>query len=369
MANVSKEHLYSLIVCGGSGTRLWPRSRKNTPKQFLPNFYGESTLFNQTIERVKLLTDSAKILVITPSEYVDEVLSQSKEILPQNIIAEPSAKGTAIAIGVGAAYIRKIDPEAIIMNFWSDAAIKENDLFAESMNLAAQAAGEGEYLVVLGLKPLFPHTGLGYIEAGEIFKAGSKVCKVTSFKEKPDLPAAQEFVAKGNFYWNTGIYTFSAKSVFTAFSKFSPQIFSFLEKISASIGTSLEKETLANTYEKIIENTPIDLAIAEKADNLLMVPGNFIWSDIGDWKGTYDLKEKDENGNVVELFGKGGQHLGVDTKNCLIEVEDKLVATVGVSDLVVIETKDAILVCAKDKSQGVKKIVSLLKEKDQKEFL
>jgi len=369
MANISKEHLYALIVCGGSGSRLWPRSRKNTPKQFLPNFYGETTLFNQTVERVKLLTNSSKIFVIAPSEYVDEVLSQSKEILPKNIIGEPSAKGTAMAIGVGAAYIKKVDPEAIIMNFWSDAAIKENDLFVERMNLAASAASEGDYLVVLGLKPTFPHTGMGHIEAGEKIKIDSDVCKVTSFKEKPDLATAMEFMAKGNYYWNTGIYTFSVKSIFKAFSKLSPQIFSLLEEISASIGTPSEKETLANTYGKVVENISIDVAIAEKADNMLLVPGNFTWSDIGDWKGTYDLKEKDTDGNVIELFGKNGRHLGVDTKNCLIEAEDKLVATVGISDLVIIETKDAILVCAKDKSQDVKKIVSLLKEKEQKELL
>ena len=369
MAESYKDHLYALIICGGAGTRLWPRSLQKTPKQFLEKFYGEKTLFVQTVERAKLLTTNDKIFVITLTDYADEILQQSSDILAKNIIPEPFGRNTAMAVGVGAAYIKKVDPQAVIMNFWSDAAIEQNDIFAEKLYLAAEAAYSGDYLTVVGLKPTFPHTGLGYIETGELFtKFGGEVFKVNSFREKPDLATAQEFMAKGNCFWNTGIYVWSVKAIFEAFLKYSPGVYALLEKIFNGIGTAQEREIVRKAYEEV-ENISIDVAVSEKADNLLLVPATFTWSDIGDWKVAYDLKEKDAQGNVVESFGEKGWHLGVETKNCLIEVQDKLVATAGVSDLVIIETNKVVLVCSKEKSQEVKAIVNSLKEKGKIEYL
>lgn len=369
MENSLKDHLYALIVCGGSGTRLWPRSRQKTPKQFLTKFWAEKTLFVQTVERASLLTSNEKIFVITLDDYIDEVLQQGKIILPKNVIVEPFGRNTAMAVGVGAAFIRKADPEAIIMNFWADAVVKENEIFTESLNFAAKVASQGNFLVIIGLKPSFPHTGLGYLEAGE--KLGGElgeVFKVNSFKEKPDLTTAQEFLKRGNFFWNTGLFAWSAKAIFEAFSKYSPPIFTLLEGIFQSVGTAEERQVMKKAYETV-GNVAIDVAVCEKAENLVLVPASFTWSDIGNWKVTYDLKEKDENNNVVEIFGSQGQHFGVETRNCLVEAEDRLIATVGVSDLVIIETKDAVLVCSKEKAQEVKKIVNLLKEKGKNEYL
>ncbi len=368
MADALKDHLYVLIVCGGGGTRLWPRSRQKTPKQFLEKFYGEKTLFTQTVERAGLLTSSEKIFVNTNNDYVDEVLQQGKTILPKNVITEPQAKNTAMAIGVGAAYIKKVDPEAVIINLWSDALIKENDIFTERLNLAAAVAAKGDSLVIVGLKPTFPHTGLGYLEVGEKVGAEGEVFKVSSFKEKPDLATAQDFLTKGNYYWNSGLLVWSAKAIFEAFSKYSPAIFALVNQVYEAIGTEHEREVLQKVYEEA-ENISIDYAVSEKADNLLLVPAEFTWSDIGDWKVNYELKEKDAEGNVIEVFGKEGWHLGVETKNCLIEAENRLIATVGVTDLVIVETEDAILVCHRDKAQEVKKIVNALKEKEKKEYL
>lgn len=364
-----KEHLYALIICGGAGTRLWPRSRQKTPKQFLPKFFGEKTLFTQTVERVSLLVPNEKIYVVTLGDYVDEIIQQGQFILPKNIIVEPVGKNTAMAVGFGAAYIKKADPEAVIMNFWSDAIIKENDLFVEKLILASEMAALKNYLVVIGLKPTFPHTGLGYIEVGEKFGDKRKeIYKVLSFKEKPNLETAKSFLAKGNYYWNTGILVWSAKAIFAAFSKYSPTIYSLLERISGSLGTASEREVIENAYCQA-ENVPIDVAVSEKADNLLLLPADFTWSDIGDWKVSYDLKDKDENGNVIETFGDQGWHLGEDTKNCLIETQNRLVATIGVSNLVVIETDDAVLICDKEKAQDVKKIVSFLREQKKDRYL
>jgi len=369
MAGEVKPHLYALIVCGGAGTRLWPRSRKNTPKQFLPKFYGEKTLFSQTLDRAKLLTEVSRILcVVTSDDYARQIRQLHPEIQEKNIIVEPVARNTAMAVGVGASFIKKLDPIAVVMNFWSDAVIKDNELFCQSLNLAAKTAFEGEFLVTVGLKPTFPHTGLGYIETGESFSPDNSVLKVTSFKEKPDLKTAEEFIAKGNYFWNTGIYVWSVGSIFNAFAKYSPQIYQSLEKIYNSVDTPLEKETLSKAYEEA-ESLPIDVAVSEKADNLLLVPASFGWSDIGDWKVTYELKDKDENSNVVESFGEGGSHLGFETKNCLIETQSRLVTTVGVSDLVIIETDDTILICSREKAQDVKNIVNALKEEKKDQYL
>lgn len=369
MTELLKDHLYSLVICGGAGTRLWPRSSQKTPKQFLEKFHGDKSLFYQTIERTKLLSDSNKIFVITLPDYTDEVLQQGPDILAKNIITEPVGRNTAMAVGVGAEYIAKIDPQAVIMNFWSDALIKGNDLFVNSLNLAAKVAFENNYLVDIGLKPTFPHTGLGYLEAGErVSSTNAEVYKVNTFKEKPDLATAQGYLNKGNYYWNTGIYVWSAKAIFEAFSKYSPAIYTLLREVAESIGTSAEKEVLQKVYGQV-EEVSIDVAVSEKTNNLALVPATFSWSDVGDWRVTYDLKEKDAEGNVIECFGQTGWHMGSGTKNTLVQTENRLVATVGVSDLIIIETEKAILVCAKDKAQDVKKIVNDLKEKNKKEYL
>ncbi|MBU2577764.1 mannose-1-phosphate guanylyltransferase [Patescibacteria group bacterium] len=362
-----KDHLYVLILCGGGGTRLWPRSCKKTPKQFLTDFLGKETLFSQTVERARWLTSDDKIFVITNSDYVDEVLSQGKVISPRNIIAEPEAKNTAMAMGAGAAYIRAVDPQAVILNFASDAAIGDKEIFIEQMLLAAKTASSGDCLVTVGIKPDFPHTGLGYIEAGER-RGEEAIFKVASFKEKPDLETANEFVQSGNYYWNANLYVWSATSVWSAYQKYAPDIFKYLEQVAEAIDSENEKEVLDRCYKQV-ESVAVDYAISEKADNLLLVPATFAWSDVGDWKVTYDLSSKDGDNNVIQVLGENGQHLGFETQNCLIETKNRLVATVGISDLIIIETDDATLVCHKDKAQDVKKIVTELKEKGKEEYL
>lgn len=369
MSESFKDHLYVLIMCGGGGTRLWPRSRKKSPKQFLENFFGPETLFTQTVKRAGKLTSSEKIFIITNKDYIDEVLAQGKIISPRNIIAEPVAKNTAMAIGVGAAYIRKVDPQAIIMTFPSDPLVEDEDKFVSEMLTAAEAAGNGDCLVTVGIVPTFPHTGLGYVEAKDaVIGQKSGVLKVSSFKEKPDLKTAESFIKNGGYYWNAGIYTWSVSSIWKAFEKFAPACFELIEEVYRGIGVEGESEVINRVYGKA-ENISIDYAVSEKADNLLLVPGTFTWSDVGDWQSVYDLKEKDQNRNVVESFGKEGWHIGADTKNSLILAENKLVVTIGVSNLIIVQTKDSVLVCNRNNSQDVKKIVNNLKDLSKEEFL
>ena len=362
-----KDHLFVLIVCGGSGTRLWPRSRKKTPKQFI-NLFGEKSLFTQTMERARSLVPDERIFVSTNADYVDEVLAQGNLSL-KNIIAEPQPRNTAIAVAASATVIAKIDPQAVIVNLWSDHLISPLEKFTAEVNLAAEVAFAGDYLVDVGLKPSFPHTGLGYLHAVEPlpdFKEDD-VLKVKEFKEKPDLKTAEMFCQSGEYYWNIGLYTWRADSFLKACAKYAPKISQEAMKIQAAWGTKDEKKVFDEVWTQA-EEISIDNAISEKADNLVLIPASFSWSDVGGWKTVYEAGQKDENGNMIVKLGKG-EFYNVEATQNLIQFSDRLVALVGVKDLVVIDTPDALLVCQREKAQRVKKIVEILKKKKKEEYL
>jgi len=363
-----KDHLFVLILCGGGGTRLWPRSRKKTPKQFI-NLLGEKTLFEQTIERARSLVPDERIFVVTNIDYVDEIIAQGKLSL-KNIFAEPQGRNTALAMVAGAAIIDKVDPQSLIINMWSDHLISPLEEFTANALLAAQVAFGRDLLVTVGLRPTFPHTGLGYIHAGEKlteFK-NDEAFKVIEFKEKPDLETAKEFVKSGDYYWNTGMFTWSSQTFIKSCERNAPKLAGAFKKIHFAWGQNDEKKVIDEVYA-VAEDISIDFALAEKADNLALVPASFSWSDIGSWQVIYDVGKKDENGNMIIQLGGKGEIYNVDSKQNLVQFSDRLIALVGVENLVVIDTPDALLVCQKDKSQDVKKIVEMLKEKGKKEYL
>jgi mannose-1-phosphate guanylyltransferase len=363
-----KEHLFVLIVCGGSGTRLWPRSRKKTPKQFI-NLFGEKTIFSQTMDRARNLAPDERIFVITIADYVDEVLAQGGLSL-KNIIAEPQAKNTALAIAAGAAVIAKIDPQAVVVNLWSDNLISPLEKFIHEMNRAAQVAFLGDWLVTVGLKPTFPHTGLGYIHIGEPlteFNQGG-VFKVKEFKEKPDLKQAEIFLQNGEYYWNIGMYTWRADSLLKACKKHAPKIFEGVKKIQEAWGQESEKKTMDEVYAQA-ENISVDYALSEKADNLVLVPASFTWSDVGDWQIVYEAGKKDQNGNMIVNLGQKNEIYIFNSQNNVVQFSDRLVGLVDVEGMVIIDMPDALLICRKEKAQDVKKIVETLKEKGKKEYL
>ncbi len=362
-----KEHLFVLIVCGGSGTRLWPRSRKKTPKQFI-DLFGEKSLFAQTMERARSLVPDERIFISTNADYVDEVLAQGNLSL-KNIIAEPQPKNTAIAIAASAAVIAKIDPQAVIVNLWSDHLISPLAKFTAELNLAAEVAFGGDYLVDIGLKPTFPSVGFGYLHAVEPlseFKE-KQVLKVKEFKEKPDLKTAEMFCQSGEYYWNIGLYTWRADSFLKACAKYAPKIYQGAMRIKSAWGQKDEKKVFDEIWSQT-EEVSIDYAVSEKANNLVLISASFNWSDVGDWGTVYEAGQKDEKGNMIVKLGKGEIYHIESSKN-LVQFSDRLVALVGVKDLVIIDTPDALLVCQKDKAQEVKKIVNLLKGKEKKEYL
>lgn len=375
MAEIQEEylkHTYIVILCGGGGTRLWPRSRKETPKQFI-NFFSDKTLYQETIKRAEQLVPYERIFIITNKDYVDDIKRESPEVLEKNIIAEPMKKNTALAMGAAAAYVYKKDAEAVIANFASDQTVVGLKKAAKVSLASAKTAYKNDILVSVGIEPTFPHTGLGYIQSGERIKKvdGLPIYKVLNFKEKPDLKTAKKFLNKGGYYWNANWYTWSAKAILDAFAKFSPDLYKNIKKIYEAIGSSKEQTVLENEYRKAKEE-PIDIAISEKAKNLLVIPGKFGWNDVGSWNVVWDLSKKDKNNNVIiqsSRVSKKQEVLVQDSNNCLVHYDDQLVALIGVDNLVVIDTHDALLVCRKDKAQDVKKIVNLLKKKGRKEYL
>lgn len=362
-----KDHVYVNILCGGGGTRLWPSSRKKTPKQFIPLF-GKETIFQKTVERALRLTSADKILVTTNADYVDEVIQQGKVILPRNIIAEPEKKNTALPMGIASVFAEKRDPEAVLINLASDHLITPVEKFVKNMAVATKAAFAGDYLVTVGIKPTLPHTGYGYIEtekkSGQI--GGGSVFKVLKFTEKPDLVTAKKFIGKGNYYWNANLYTWRVDSAIRAFRTHAPKTAGLLEEIGEGLGTEKEAAVLRSAFARA-EGISIDYAISEKAKNMLLVPSSFSWSDIGDWKVVYDLSEKDKDENAVSPESREVFLIGA--KNCLVKSSQKMMGLIGVENLVVVNTPDALLICDKSKAQEVKKLVTLLKEKGKKEYL
>lgn len=364
-----QKNTYVVLLAGGGGTRLWPSSRSKLPKQF-NKILAKRTLFQETVRRVRGLVPLSHIYVITNKDYVDDIARQEPMIMDENIIAEPEKKNTALAMGVAAAYVYRKNPNAVIINLATDHLITEEEVYKKTLLDAAQFALETQNLVSVGIVPSFAHTGLGYIKAGEKVDSVNHhaVYKVDSFKEKPDLDTAEKFIKQGHYYWNANNYVWPAKTILEEFSRLSADIYQNISEIYKSIGTSSEKATLKEQYAKAREDS-IDYAISEKTDKLFVIPGRFGWNDVGDWKVVYDLVEKDENGNHLAVHGDRGRCLTVDTKNCLVQTEDQLIATIGVDDLIIIDTKDALLVCRKDRAQDVKQLVALIKEKKLKNYL
>jgi len=355
-----KNHVFVLIVCGGGGTRLWPASTSQKPKQFL-NLFGPENLFQKTIQRAKEIAPYSRIFIIAGAQYASDILASDPNLNPANILIEPDKKHTAIAIAAGAAVISRIDPKAIVVNLWSDHLIETKEQFTKDINQATSAAFERKSLIALGIKPSFPHTGFGYLEAGD--KVGANLFKVRRFLEKPDLATAKRFIAAGNFFWNLGTYIWQADTFFAELAKTSPQLFQQATAIKQAWGKQNYWATMQAVYQKV---TPIaiDVAVSEKSRNLLLVPVKFDWQDVGDWQAVWDTKEKDKQNNVL-INPRKASWLNIDSKNCLIYPNKKLIATIGLENIVIVDSSDGLLVCNKTQSQKVKDLVDnkLKKEK------
>ena len=358
---MAKPENYIVILAGGGGTRLWPKSRIKTPKQFL-KLLNNKTLFQETFNRVKSLVPVSNIYAVAGSGLIQEIKKEVPSIPQKNVLEEPAPKNTAAAAGLAAAHIVRKNSEAVITTLAADHFIKDKDKFLACLRVSQQAAQQGDYLVTMGLHPSRAHTGLGYIHiGGEALKFNRKpVFEVESFKEKPNHITAQSYVASGEYFWNANINTYKAKSILGSIEKLFPQLSNVLKKVTKGVsGWEIKK-----AWQQL-PSEPIDTVILERADNVLMVPGDFTWFDVGDWATVYSILSSSPTDNVVLGSGES-KHVSVNTQGCLVSTSDRLVALVGVKDLIVIDTPDATLVCPKNRSQEVKRLVEkLLSEKKE----
>jgi len=366
-----KDHLFALILAGGGGTRLWPRSLEKNPKQFLPLFKGK-TLTQITSKRFSKILPWERIYCVTVSDaYKKEILKEVPQFIPENIIVEPARRDTGPAHGLGALVIKHKDPEAVIITEAADRLVEPVSRYLDILIEAAKEAYKSHSLIALGVKPRYAHVGLGHIKKGDKLKVenGVKFYKLEKFVEKPPLSLAKRYTTSGKYYWNAGEFVWRADAILKSLEFYAPEVYSQLEIILQSLGTASEEKVIKDSYEKM-PKIAIDYAVAEKAKNFIVVEGDFFWTDIGDWKEVWENLQKDDLGNVIiDGDEEGGEVINFDTSDALIHTNGRLIAIIDVDNVVVVDTKEALLICSKSRAQNVKKIVEKLKEAKRNELL
>jgi len=358
------EKMYTLIMAGGSGTRFWPRSKVAKPKQYL-NLFGNESLLQSTIKRFETFTDDSNIYIVS-SKTQAPVLEEQTPMLPkENLIYEPVGKNTLPCIGLAAMFAERENPDGIMVVSPSDHLITNEALFRDTVLAAAKIAQEKDGIVTIGITPTYPATGYGYVKTGENITGGEKIrqFKVERFVEKPDEETAQNYLQQGGFFWNSGLFIFKISVFLEAVKQFAPNLYTDLRKIQADLGTSSFEQTLDTIY-RAVESISVDYGIMEHAQNIYLVEGNFDWNDLGSWESVYLTDKKDENGNAGS-----GEAILLDTKNSYVYSDKGLVAVVGLDDVVVVQDGDTTLVCKRDKTEDVKKIVEQLKAHKKNHFL
>ncbi len=355
------DNLYALIMAGGGGTRLWPRSRQGQPKQFL-NIGTAHSLLREAFLRIQPIIPAERVLVITGQKWLEAVTAELPEIPIDNILGEPEGRGTAPAIGLAAEIIARRNPNATLACLTADHLIRNQERFREILLAAAGNACPGR-VILLGITPQEPNTGYGYIEADTGHINGGMTQRVRSFKEKPTPEVAEQFLAASNYYWNSGMFVWSVATIHDAMHRFIPDTAARLERIADAWGTRTQDYVLEDAWPGI-KNETIDYAIIEKAEDVCVIPTDIGWSDVGSWAAVFDILPSDSWDNVIE-----GEYVGVDSRNNLIYSPNKLVAVVGVEDMVIVDADDVLLILPRSRSQDVKKIVDELRHQKRTEYL
>ncbi len=356
---------YPVILAGGRGTRFWPLSRKKRAKQLLA-LDGKQTMIQQTMARLLSLAGPKRFWIITNEDLRPAITKQLPKVPKAQVLAEPVGRNTAPAIGLAAFLLQREDPEAVIGMFPSDHVIASETRYRDTLQRGIEIAAAGANIVVLGIKPNRPETGYGYIEAGASFDGDA--LRVRRFTEKPDAKKAAEFVAAGNYYWNSGMFLWSARTLADALREHLPKTAPLLEEIAAAFGTRKFAATFRKLYPKC-ENISVDYAVleprsakGEQAGNIFCLPADFGWNDLGSWTALHEhhtAKSSPPEGNLVASSGV----FLLNARGNYVHAPGKFVAAVGVSDLVVVETSDALLITTRQQAQDVGKIVKYLDEK------
>jgi len=358
---------YALIMAGGTGTRLWPVSRRDRPKQSL-KLIGDRTMFEHAVDRIAPLFQPEQIFVVAGSEHVPDLARQAPELPAENFIVEPVGRGTAPAIGLGAIHLHKQDPDAVMAVLTADHFIADVGRFRRVLSAAEQVAEEGR-LVTLGIEPSSPSTGYGYIQQGETLDQvnGFDVFDVERFTEKPDQEAAHRMVESGEYTWNSGMFIWQVERIMDEFEAQMPEFYVKLAEVEASLGTKGYNPTLDRVWPEVTKES-IDYGVMEDANQVAVIPVDIGWSDVGSWGSLAQLLRGVENpdnyGNVVV-----GEHQGIDTKDSLIFGGKRLIATIGLQDMIVVDAGDAILVCPMEREQEVRDMVQRLEREDRRDYL
>lgn len=356
------DHLYAVIMAGGSGTRFWPRSRTDRPKQLL-NITGDEILLKKTIELIKPIIPVGRIKIVTTLSQADAVKRTVPEISGESIIGEPLGKNTAPAIGTSTLFVERDDPDAIMIVLPSDHYIEDREKFHRRIMAGAHQASQGDFLVTIGIPPRGPETGYGYIEAGTLIDEDNGIYAVKSFHEKPDINTARRFINQGNFFWNSGIFIAKASTMLREIAEYLPHTYRWLVKIRSSLGKDEESGVITEAYKEM-EAISIDYGVIEKSRNVLVVAGDFGWSDVGSWPCAARYWPRDRNNNAFI-----GELINLDSSQCIVYSPKKPVALVGVEDLVIVEEDDVLLVCKRERSQDVRKLVEILKSQGRDKIL
>lgn len=352
----------ALIMAGGKGERFWPRSRVNLPKQFLSLTDDGKTMIQLTVERISPIVALEDVYIATNKNYKSLVMEQLPGIPEENILCEPVGRNTAPCIGLGAVHVASKYEDAVMIVLPSDHLIKSNEIFIDTFKEACEVATKGENLVTVGITPNYPETGYGYIKYDSANKDGAAYA-VDKFVEKPDLETAKSYLADGSYLWNSGMFTWRVSTILDCFKKFMPSTYDGLMKIKAAIKTPQQEAVLEAEFPNL-ESESVDYGIMEKAQNIFILPGNFGWDDVGSWLAVGRIKKNDENNNVVN-----GNVVTVNTKDCVIEGSKKLIATVGLRDIIVVDTDDAMLISTKENAGEIKKVLAELRESGKTQYL
>lgn len=353
-----------VIMAGGKGERFWPKSRTNLPKQFL-NISGNKSMIQQSIERLEKLLPINQVFIITNELYAELIHVQIPHLPKENIIIEPVGRNTAPCIGLASVIIEERFQDSTMIVMPSDHIIEDDEGFIKILQTAVEVAEDNGNLVTLGIKPSYPETGYGYIESSNNKRIvnGCEVHKVNQFVEKPDYDTAQGYVISGNYLWNSGMFVWKNATLQRYIKSLMPEVDDILQTIMAFKNPVDRERAIRSEFVKMPDQS-IDYGIMEKAKDIYVIPVSLGWDDVGSWTALDRINDKDRNGNVIK-----GNILNVATRNCIIESEGKLIATLGIEDLIVVDTDDVTLICTKEKAQEIKSLLKVLREQKRVEYL